>query len=90
MDKVKVAEVRAVFEESSTNAKPIETIIQNARGSVASEPLLVEGLEVFGDEKTQVDKVNTYRPVLIAHTCRIVNALEGTCDWDSAPSHPLL
>ncbi|MBF2000082.1 MAG: zinc ABC transporter substrate-binding protein [Synechococcales cyanobacterium M58_A2018_015] len=78
-DQLKQSQVPAVFIETTTNPKLIETVAREANVTVAETPLFIEGP---GGEGTPAP---TYQDMLISNTCTIVNALGGRCDSATAP-----
>lgn len=82
VDQLKAAEVPAIFVETTTNPKLLETVAQEANVKVAEPPLYIEGP---GGENTTAP---TYQTMLTANTCTVVNALGGKCDQSTAPAKP--
>lgn len=78
-DQLKQSQVPAVFIETTTNPKLIETVAREANVTVAETPLFIEGP---GGEGTPAP---TYQDMLVSNTCTIVNALGGRCDSATAP-----
>lgn len=78
VEQVKMAEVPAVFAETSTSPDLIQTVAKEAGVIVPDQPLHVEG--PTGDSQAP-----TLQAMLVANTCTIVNALGGTCDPATAP-----
>lgn len=79
VDLVKAASVPAIFAETTTNVKQIETVARDANVAVAPQALFVEGA---GGEGSAAE---TYQQMLVVNTCTIVDALGGQCDRDGAP-----
>jgi manganese/iron transport system substrate-binding protein len=79
VDQIKIAQVPAIFAETTTNAQLIETVAKNAGVKVAEQPLWVEGPGGPGTPAA------TTQAMLVANTCAIVDALGGMCLRDSAP-----
>lgn len=74
VEQLKAAEVPAIFVETTTNPKLLETVAKEANVEVASQPLFIEGP---GDEGTPA---STYQTMLTTNTCTIVESLGGKCD----------
>jgi manganese/iron transport system substrate-binding protein len=74
VEQVKAAEVPAIFVETTTNPKLLETVAKEANVEVASQPLFIEGP---GGEGTPAA---TYQTMLTTNTCTIVESLGGECD----------
>lgn len=83
VDRIKAAEVPAIFAETTTSTDVIQTIARDANVKVAESPLYVEGPAGPGSDAP------TLQAMLIANTCTIVNALGGTCAPDTAPTAAL-
>ncbi|HEY9876964.1 MAG TPA: zinc ABC transporter substrate-binding protein [Leptolyngbyaceae cyanobacterium] len=77
---IKSAKVPAVFAESTTNPRLIETVAKDAGVEVVSERLYDAGPGGPGTDGA------TVQAMLVTNTCTIVNALGGKCDPQSAPS----
>jgi manganese/iron transport system substrate-binding protein len=74
VEQLKAAEVPAIFVETTTNPKLLETVAKEANVEVASQPLFIEGP---GGEGTPAA---TYQTMLTTNTCTIVESLGGKCD----------
>ncbi len=79
VDQVKTSQVPAIFAETTTNPRLIESVAKGAGVEVAAEPLFVEGP---GGPGTAAE---TTQAMLVANTCVVVEALGGACDRTSAP-----
>lgn len=74
VDTVQASGVKAIFSETTTNPKLIESVARSANVQVAEQPLFIEGP---GGEGTPAP---TYQAMLVENTCTVVNALGGNCD----------
>ncbi|WP_088892946.1 metal ABC transporter substrate-binding protein [Leptolyngbya ohadii] len=74
VDTVKNSGVKAIFSETTTNPKLIESVARSANVQVAEQPLFIEGP---GGEGTSAPN---YQAMLVENTCTVVNALGGNCD----------
>jgi manganese/iron transport system substrate-binding protein len=79
VDQLKAAEVPAIFVETTTAPKQLETVAREANIKIAEQPLFIEGP---GGEGTPAP---TYQAMLIENTCTIVDELGGKCDRATAP-----
>lgn len=79
VDQVKAAKVPTIFAENTASPELIAAIAQDADVKVADQPLFVEGPGGAGSV------AETVQAMLVANTCTIVNALEGTCNEAEAP-----
>ena len=79
VDAVKASRVPAIFAETTSNTKLIETLANDAEVVVAENPLFVEGP---GGPGTSAETIQT---MLVANTCTVVNALGGECAEAEAP-----
>ena len=79
VDAVKASGVPAIFAETTSNTKLIETLANDAEVVVAENPLFVEGP---GGPGTSAETIQT---MLVANTCTVVNALGGECAEAEAP-----
>lgn len=79
VDQLKAAEVPAIFVETTTNPKQLETVAKEANVKIAEQPLYIEGP---GGEGTPAP---TYQAMLVENTCTIVNELGGKCNRAAAP-----
>lgn len=82
VDLVKESDVPAIFAESTTNPKLIETVAREANVQVAETPLFIEGP---GGLETEAP---TYQRMLVTNTCTVVNALGGQCSPEQIPLSP--
>lgn len=80
VNQLKAAEVPAIFVETTSNPKLLETVAKEANVKVASQPLFIEGP---GGEGTPAA---TYQTMLTTNTCTIVESLGGQCDASTAPA----
>ena len=79
VDAVKASGVPAIFAETTSHTKLIETLANDADVVVAENPLFVEGP---GGPGTSAETIQT---MLVVNTCTVVNALGGECAEAEAP-----
>ncbi|MGB3136910.1 MAG: metal ABC transporter substrate-binding protein [Nodosilinea sp.] len=79
VDRVKAAQVPAIFAEATTNSQLIESVAKDAGVTVAQPPLFVEGPGGSGSD------AETVQAMLVFNTCAVVGALGGSCDRSTAP-----
>lgn len=76
---LKQSKVPAIFVETTTNPKLLETVAKEANVKIAQPSLYIEGPGGAGTSAP------TYQTMLIANTCTVVDALGGKCDPTTAP-----
>ncbi|WP_439345416.1 metal ABC transporter solute-binding protein, Zn/Mn family [Vacuolonema iberomarrocanum] len=79
VDQVREADVPAIFAETTTNTRSIETVARDAGVTVPEQPLFVEGPGESGAA------AETYQEMLVVNTCTIVEGLGGSCAIADAP-----
>ena len=79
VDQVREADVPAIFAETTTNTRSIETVARDAGVTVPEQPLFVEGPGESGAA------AETYQEMLVVNTCTIVDGLGGSCAIADAP-----